>query len=127
MERKKDLKHFRDLDVYQISFKASMRIFEITKSFPVEEKYSLVDQIRRSSRSVCANLAEGWRKRKYKGVFINKLTDSMQEASETQSWLEFSLACNYISKTFFDELDNEYENIIKMLNSMEINADKFCF
>ena len=62
-----------------------------------------------------------------KAVFINKLTDSMQEASETQSWLTFSLACNYISKTVYDELDNEYENIIKMLNSMEINADKFCF
>lgn len=104
-----------------------MKIFQITKTFPTEEKYSLVDQIRRSSRSVCTNLAEGWRKRKYKAVFINKLTDSMQESSETQSWLEFSLACNYISEEVFDELDIEYENIIKMLNSMEINADKFCF
>lgn len=127
MERKKDLKHFRDLDVYQIAFKSAMKIFQITKTFPTEEKYSLVDQIRRSSRSVCTNLAEGWRKRKYKAVFINKLTDSMQESSETQSWLEFSLACNYISEEVFDELDIEYENIIKMLNSMEINADKFCF
>lgn len=104
-----------------------MKIFQITKTFPTEEKYSLVDQIRRSSRSVCTNLAEGWRKRKYKAVFINKLTDSMQESSETQSWFEFSLACNYISEEVIDELDIEYENIIKMLNSMEINADKFCF
>ena len=127
MERKKEIKHFRDLDVYRSAFENSMKIFELTKSFPVEEKYSLVDQIRRSSRSVCANIAEGWRKRKYKAVFINKLTDSMQEASETQSWLEFSLACKYISPSVFKELDNEYENIIKMLNSMEINADKFCF
>lgn len=127
MERKKFLKHFRDLDVYQFAFNSAMRIFEITKSFPPEEKYSMVDQIRRSSRSVCVNIAEGWRKRKYKAVFINKLTDSMQEASETQSWLEFSLACKYISKELFNELDTEYENIIKMLNSMEINADKFCF
>ncbi|MFA5806302.1 MAG: four helix bundle protein [Melioribacteraceae bacterium] len=80
MERKKDLKHFRDLDVYQKAFELAMKIFEITKSFPSEEKYSLVDQIRRSSRSVCSNLAEGWRKRKYKAVFVNKLTDAMQEA-----------------------------------------------
>lgn len=127
MERKKNLKHFRDLEVYQIAFKSAMGIFIITKDFPKEEKYSLVDQIRRSSRSVCTNLAEGWRKRKYKAVFINKLTDSMQEASETQSWLEFSLACNYISLDIFNKLDKEYEDIIKMLNSMEINADKFCF
>ena len=77
MERKKDLKHFRDLEVYQIAFKSAMNIFQITKTFPIEEKYSLVDQIRRSSRSVCTNIAEGWRKRKYKAVFINKLTDSM--------------------------------------------------
>jgi four helix bundle protein len=127
MERKKDLKHFRDLEVYQLAFQAAMKIFEITKDFPTDEKYSLTDQIRRSSRSVCSNLAEGWRKRKYKAVFINKLTDSMQEASETQTWLEFSKACLYIDNNLFDELDSEYEKIIKMLNSMEINADKFCF
>ena len=83
MERKRDLRHFRDLEVYQKAFKAAMRIYEITKSFPIEERYSLVDQIRRSSRAVCSNLAEAWRKRKYEAVFRNKLTDSMQEASET--------------------------------------------
>jgi len=127
MERKRDIKHFRDLDVYQKAFKAAMRIYEITKSFPNEEKYSLTDQIRRSSRSVCSNLAEAWRKRKYTAVFKNKLTDSMQEASETQSWLEFCLACKYIEKALFDELDNEYEGIILMINKMEKNADKFCF
>ena len=127
MERKRELKHFGDLDVYQKSFKAAMRIYEITKSFPSEEKYSLVDQIRRSSRAVCTNLSEGWRKRKYIAVFKNKLTDSMQEASETQSWLEFCLACNYVEKALFDEFDNEYEGIISMLNAMEKNAQKFCF
>jgi four helix bundle protein len=127
MERKKDLKHFRDLQVYQFAFQAAMKIFEMTKSFPVEERYSLIDQIRRSSRSVCSNLAEGWRKRKYKAVFVNKLTDAMQEASETQSWLEFSLACKYTNNVIFTELDNEYEKIIAMLNSMEMNSDKFCF
>jgi four helix bundle protein len=126
-ERKKVLKHFRDLEVYHFAFQASMKIFELTKSFPSNEKYSLVDQIRRSSRSVCANLAEGWRKRKYKAVFVNKLTDAMQEASETQCWLEFSLACNYITKKLFDHYDSEYEKIIAMLNSMEMNASKFCF
>ena len=127
MERKKDLRHFRDLEVYQIAFKYAMEIFIITKNFPADEKYSLVDQIRRSSRSICSNLAESWRKRKYKAVFVNKLTDAMQEASETQCWLEFSLACNYIKQEVFDHLDTEYEKINGMLNSMGRNADKFCF
>lgn len=127
MERKRDLRHFRDLDVYQKAFRAAMRIYEVTKSFPTDEKYSLVDQIRRSSRAVCSNLAEAWRKRKYEAVFKNKLTDSMQEASETQSWLEFSLACKYVGKGLFEELDNEYEEIISMINAMEKNAQKFCF
>jgi four helix bundle protein len=125
--RKRDLKHFRDLEVYQRAFAAAMRIYEITKTFPAEEKYSLVDQIRRASRSVCSNLAEGWRKRRYVAVFKNKISDSMQEASETQCWLEFALACKYIEKNVFDELDNEYEETIAMLNSMDHNANKFCF
>jgi len=126
-ERKQDLKHFRDLEVYQTAFALAMRIFQATKSFPAEEKYSLVDQIRRSSRSVCSNIAEAWRKRKYKAVFQNKPTDAMQEASETQSWLEFSVACAYIERAVFDELDLKYERVIAMLNSMEMNADKFCY
>ena len=79
----KGINHFRKLDVYQKAFLSAMKIYEITKKFPVEEKYSLVDQIRRSSRSVCSNIAEAWRKRKYAAVFKNKLTDAMQEASET--------------------------------------------
>jgi four helix bundle protein len=125
--RKSDLRHFRDLEVYQKAFQASMKIFEMTKGFPSEEKFALVDQIRRSSRSVCANLAEGWRKRKYIAVFKNKLTDSMQEASETQSWLEFCLACRYIEESRFREIDYEYETFLSMLNAMEKNADKFTF
>lgn len=127
IERKKEIRHFRDLEVYQKAFMAAMRIFEITKGFPTEEKFSLVDQIRRASRAVCSNLAEAWRKRRYVAVFKNKLTDAMQVASETQSWLEFSFACKYINENLFKELDNEYEEIILMLNSMERNADKFCF
>ncbi len=127
LERKKSIRHFRDLEVYRRAFDAAMQIFEVTKKFPPEERFSMVDQIRRSSRSVCANLAEGWRKRRYLAVFKNKITDSMQEASETQCWLEFSLACGYINRSIFDELDDEYEQIISMLNSMEMNAAKFCF
>ena len=127
VERKRHLKHFRDLEVYQRAFKAAMKIYEITKTFPSEERYSLVDQIRRASRSVCSNLAEGWRKRRYPAVFKNKVTDAMMEASETQCWLEFCLACGYIQRAVFDELDDEYEQIIAMLNSMELNAERFCF
>jgi len=127
MEKKKKINHFRDLIVYQKSFEKAMQIFEITKRFPVEERYSLTDQIKRSSRSVCSNLAEGWRKRRYELVFKNKLTDSMQEASETQCWLEFSLACKYIDNFTFEKLDKEYEEIIAMLNSMEMNSNKFCY
>ena len=127
MVRKREIKHFLYLDVYQRAFQAAMSIFQVTKTFPAEEKYSLVDQIRRSSRSVCANISECWRKRRYVAVFKNKITDSMQEASETQCWLEFSLSCQYINQDTFDKLDNEYEQIIAMLNSMERQADKFCF
>jgi len=127
VERKSDIRHFRDLEVYRRAFDAAMRIYHITKTFPAEERFSLVDQIRRASRSVCSNLAEAWRKRRYIAVFKNKITDSMQEASETQCWLEFSLACEYIEESVFEELDDEYEQLISMLNSMEINAAKFCF
>jgi len=93
-------KRVQDLVVYKLAFETAMEIFEITKSFPSEEKYSLTDQIRRSSRSVCTNLAEGWRKRKYKVVFVNKPLDAAQEAAETQTWLEFSDRCNYFAWWF---------------------------
>lgn len=116
----------RDLDVYRLAFSAAMEIFEITKNFPIEERYSLVDQIRRSSRSVCSNLAEGWRKRKYKAHFISKLSDVAQEAAETQTWLEFALQCGYISRDRFDALDKNYEHIFAMLTAMERKADSFC-
>ena len=121
------IKNARELDVYRVAFEAAMEIFQFTKKFPQEEKYSLVDQIRRSSRSVCSNLAEAWRKRRYIAVFKNKLTDSMQEASETQTWLEFCHACGYINSNAFNSLDQKYEHILAMLNSMEMKADSFCF
>jgi four helix bundle protein len=126
-KQNKILKHFRDLQVYQLAFDCAMRIFKITKNFPAEEKFSLTGQIRRSSRSTCSNIAEVWRKRKYEAYFKNKLTDAMSEASETQTWLDFSLACNYIDENLFSELDNAYEMIIAKLNAMERKSQTFCF
>ena len=117
----------RDLEVYKAAFAAAMEIFQLSKRFPPDEKFSLTDQIRRSSRSICSNLAEAWRKRRYRAVFVNKLSDAMQEASETQTWLDFCLACGYINNETFDRLDSEYEKILAMLNSMERKADRFCF
>lgn len=122
----KRINSVRDLDVYRLAFDTAMVIFEISKSFPPEEKFSLTDQIRRSSRSVCTNLAEGWRKRRYKAVFVNKLTDAEQEAAETQTWLEFALACKYITQEVFTNLDEKYEHIFAQLNTMERKADSFC-
>jgi four helix bundle protein len=128
MDEKKTnkIRTVRDLKVYRKAFDSAMEIFELTKKFPEEEKYSLTDQIRRASRSVCSNLSEGWRKRRYKAVFLNKLTDSGQEAAETQTWLEFSFHCKYINKETFNRLDENYEHIFAMLNSMEKKADTFC-
>ncbi len=122
----KRINSVRDLEVYKIAFDTAMEIFEISKSFANEEKYSLTDQIRRSSRSVCANLAEGWRKRRYKAVFINKLSDVAQEAAETQTWLEFALRCNYVSEEMFEKLDERYEHAFAMIISMERKVDSFC-
>lgn len=116
----------RELKVYKMAFDTAMEIFEISKGFPKEEKFSLTDQIRRSSRSVCANLAEAWRKRRYQAVFVNKLSDAEQEAAETQTWLEFALKCSYIDKEIYDTLDGKYEHIFAMLSTMEKKAESFC-
>jgi four helix bundle protein len=121
------IKSHKDLDVYRMAFEAAMRVFHLSKKFPPEELYSLTAQIRHSSRSVCSSIAEGWRKRRYKKVFINKLTDAQQEAGETQTWLEFAEACNYIDADTCKELEEEYNKIIGKLNAMEIKADSFCF
>jgi four helix bundle protein len=120
------IKSVRDLVVYKKAFEAAMKIFEISKGFPKEEKYSLTDQIRRSSRSVCTNLSEAWRKRSYKAVFVNKLSDSGQEAAETQTWLEFAIACHYIDVQVYEDLFEEYEQIFAMLHSMSQKASTFC-
>src|SRR6476620_10086475 len=99
----------RDLDVYRKAFDASLAIFRLSKTFPKEETYALTDQIRRCSRSVCANLAEAWRKRRYEGAFISKLSDAEAEAAETQVWLEFAVKCNYIDRQQARELYEKYE------------------
>jgi len=101
---KKFIRTHRDLEVYQMAFETAMKIFEESKSFPKEERYSLTDQVRRSSRSVCANLAEGWRKRRYEASFLSKLSDAEAEAAETQVWLEFSVKCGYLKKDTGQEL-----------------------
>lgn len=117
---------FRDLKTYQFAFKLAIEIHEITRTFPAEEKYSLVDQMRRSSRSVAANIAEAWRKRKYKRAFIYKLTDSSGEASETEVWLDFSIYLGFLEPAKHHELVENYNEVGKMLAGMIDKADKFC-
>ncbi len=107
-----------ELDVYKLAFESAMRIFELSKKFPKEETYSLTDQIRRSSRSVCANIAEGWRKRRYEAAFVSKLTDAEAEAAETQTWLDFAYECGYISAEARKELWQNYDHVIGKLINM---------
>jgi four helix bundle protein len=106
---------YKELRVYQAAMAAAMRIFEISKRFPPEERYSLTDQIRRASRSVCSNIGESWRKRRYRAAFVSKLSDGETEAEETRVWLEFSWRCKYISKAEADELDSQYDHILAQL------------
>ncbi len=101
-----------------MAFENAMAIFEITKRFPKEETYSLTDQVRRSSRSVCANLAEAWRKRRYQAAFISKLCDAEGEAAETQTWIEFSVRCGYLARDDAKNLFRSYEEVIGMLVGM---------
>ncbi len=109
---------YKDPRVYQNAMDAAMKVFELTRHFPKEEKYSLVDQIRRSSRSVCANIAEAWRKRRYEAAFISKLSDSETEACETQVWLEFAWKCKYLGEEEMKTLDSAYEQILSQLVTM---------
>lgn len=114
----------RDLDVYKIAFDAAMQIFQLTKH-PKEETYALTDQIRRSARSVCANLAEAWRKRRYQNAFLLKLNDSESEAAETQVWLEFAVSCEYLKAAEARELYAAYDKIIGKLVNMINHADQW--
>lgn len=116
---------FRDLIVYKKAFALSMEIFDLVKKYPKEEKYSLVDQIVRSSRSVCACIAESYRKRRYVSHFISKITDSDMENTETQAWLDFSLACKYISQEKYNDLINKSEEVGRMLQDMITNPGKY--
>lgn len=119
------IKSHRELEVYKLAFKAAMEIFHLTKTFPKEERYSLTDQIRRASRSVCANIAEAWRKRIYKAAFVAKLSDSEVEASETQTWLDFSISCKYIDKDTYKSLNQTYDNIIGKIVRMRTQPKKW--
>jgi len=110
-----------ELDVYRMAFEAAMRIFELSKRFPREETYSLTDQIRRSSRSVCSNIAEAWRKRRYHAAFVSKLSDAEMEAAETQTWIRFALACGYWTEAVEAELYQTYDNILGKLVKMIAN------
>jgi four helix bundle protein len=113
----------RDLEVYRKAFEAAMRLFEMSKSFPSEERYSLTDQIRRSSRSVCANLAEAWRKRRYQADSISKLCDSEAEAAETQVWLEFAVKCGYMDREAAMGLYQTYDQVLGTLVGMINHPD----
>lgn len=117
---------FRDLEVYKLCRKLSKEIFEITKKFPKEEAYSLTDQIRRSSRSIGAQIAESWAKRRYEKHFVSKLTDADGEQLETQHWIETSQDCAYITKEQTEYFLNEYSKIGKMISTMISKSDTFC-
>ena len=119
------IRSHKELDVYKIAFEASMEIFRLTKKFPGDERYSLSDQIRRSSRSVCANLAEAFRKRKYPKSFVAKLNDCEGEAAETQVWLDFALECNYINNETYEPLYEKYDHILGKLVNMSLSSEKW--
>lgn len=114
----KKIKTHHDLDVYVKAFDTAMQVFELSKALPKEERYSLTDQVRRSSRGVCANLAEAWRKRRYEGAFVSKLSDSETEAAETQVWLEFAVKCGYLNRTAAAPLYRTYDQILSTIVGM---------
>ena len=118
-------KDFKDLDVYQNAFESSMEIFNLTKTFPVEERYALVDQIRRSSRSVCANIAEAWYKRRYPAAFVSKLSDADAEAAETIVWLDYALKCTYVAENDHASLMDRYTHICAQLTKMMSSPEKW--
>ena len=117
---------FKELIVYQKAHRLAMDIFELSKKFPKEEKYSLTDQIRRSSRAVSSCIAESWAKRLYIKAFVNKLTDSLGEEYETEDWLDYSRDCEYISKDEYEKILSSYDEIRKMLISMINSPDQWC-
>src|SRR5438874_10225936 len=121
-EAAKPIRHFRDLDVYQNALATGLRVYELSKKFPAEERYALTDQIRRSSRSVCANIAEAWRKRRYEAAFVSKLSDSEEEAAETEVHLDFGLDCGYLPPEKHASLRDHYDHICSQLTKMMNDA-----
>src|SRR6267378_8639420 len=117
---------FRDLKVYQLAEEATQIIFLLSRQFPVEERYSLTDQVRRSSRAVKAMVAEAWGRRRYKAVFVNKLDEALGEATETQSWLDDARDSKYLSDDKFNEVDSNCIVICRMLSRMIDRAEDFC-
>jgi four helix bundle protein len=118
----KMVRRHEDLEVYQLAFSAAMQVFELSQKFPKEERYSLTDQIRRSSRSVCANLAEAWRKRIYEASFVSKLSDCTAEAAETQTWIIFAVQCRYLDEKVGNDLHHTYDRILGMLITLIQNS-----
>ena len=117
---------YKDLRVYQLAYSLAMEIFQETKRFPVEERYSLIDQIRRCSRSIPTNLAEAWKKRKYEKAFVSKLIDCSSEAAEVEVWIDFSLDCGYLNKDRHEYFKGKYDEVNRMLHSMTNQPEKFC-
>ena len=117
---------YKELRVYRLAFESAMEIFDLTKRFPSEEKFSLTDQIRRSSRSVCTNIAEAWRKRRYEAAFVSKLSDSDGEAAETEVHLDFALRCGYLTAERHAILRDHYDHICGQLTKMMIDSASWC-
>jgi four helix bundle protein len=120
---RKPIRSHTELRVYRHAFESAMKLFRTSKNFPIEERYSLTDQVRRSSRSVCSNIAEAWRKRRYDAAFVAKLNDAEAEASETQTWIDFAVECGYLDKTDSESIRSEYDIILGQIVSMIRNPD----
>jgi four helix bundle protein len=126
VERKMPVKDFRELDVYKIAFQSAMEIFDISKKWPPDERYSLTSQIRKSSRSICSNIGEAWRKRRYVAAFVSKLSDADAESGETMVWIDFAKACGYLNDVQSTSLEKKYNQICAQLVTMITQADKWC-
>ena len=125
MGEARKIESHRDLEVYRRAYRAAMEIFRVSKGFPKEETYSLTDQVRRCSRSVCANLSEAWRKRRYEGAFVAKLSDVEGEAAETQTWVAFAVSCGYLDRATGKALHDAYEQITRMVVAMINRPEKW--
>ena len=120
-----NIRSYKELRVYQAALDAAMMIFELSKRFPIEERYSLTDQMRRSSRSVCTNIGEAWRKRRYPAHFVSKMSDSEGEAEETRVWIEIAERCRYLTNDEARDLDSTYDTILAQLVNMIFNKDNW--